>query len=179
MGGRAGGKEIQNERERERKRVHGGEVLMEEISKKDLLMETGISYGQLYRWKREGLIPEEWFVKRPSFTGQETWFPRDRVIERIGMILEMKDDQSLDGIRRKIEGEGDSELEGLMREAVTEAAKEEKPTGIVIFETNDGKHYVVITKDGKAIADSGVKVMLALTDKEVRDRIKAIEKKVE
>ncbi|MCL2486473.1 MAG: YhbD family protein, partial [Oscillospiraceae bacterium] len=31
------------------------------ISKKDLLEFTGISYGQLYRWKREGLIPEEWF----------------------------------------------------------------------------------------------------------------------
>ena len=40
------------------------------ISKKDLLNETGISYGQLYRWKREGLIPEEWFIKQPSFTGQ-------------------------------------------------------------------------------------------------------------
>ena len=40
------------------------------ISKKDLLNDTGISYGQLYRWKREGLIPEEWFIKQPSFTGQ-------------------------------------------------------------------------------------------------------------
>ena len=34
------------------------------ISKKDLLAETGISYGQLYRWKREQLIPEEWFIKQ-------------------------------------------------------------------------------------------------------------------
>lgn len=48
-----------------------------EISKKDLLQVTGISYGQLYRWKREGLIPENWFVKRPSSTGQETFFPKD------------------------------------------------------------------------------------------------------
>lgn len=40
------------------------------ISKRELLENTGISYGQLYRWKREGLIPEEWFIKRASFTGQ-------------------------------------------------------------------------------------------------------------
>ena len=31
------------------------------ISKKELLDQTGISYGQLYRWKRKGLIPEAWF----------------------------------------------------------------------------------------------------------------------
>ena len=29
------------------------------ISKKELLDLTGISYGQLYRWKRKGLIPED------------------------------------------------------------------------------------------------------------------------
>jgi predicted DNA-binding transcriptional regulator AlpA len=28
------------------------------ISKKEVLELTGISYGQFYRWKREGLIPE-------------------------------------------------------------------------------------------------------------------------
>ena len=44
------------------------------ISKRELLENTGISYGQLYRWKREGLIPEEWFIKRASFTGQECFF---------------------------------------------------------------------------------------------------------
>ena len=42
------------------------------ISKKDLLARTGISYGQLYRWKRQNLIPEEWFIKKSTFTGQET-----------------------------------------------------------------------------------------------------------
>ena len=42
------------------------------ISKKDLLIQTNISYGQLYRWKREGLIPEEWFIKKSVSTGQET-----------------------------------------------------------------------------------------------------------
>lgn len=66
------------------------------ISKKDLLTETGISYGQLYRWKREGLIPEDWFIKRPSFTGQETYFPREKVLARIKTILELKDGYSLE-----------------------------------------------------------------------------------
>ncbi|QVK16832.1 DUF4004 family protein [Mycoplasmatota bacterium] len=69
---------------------------MEEISKKDLLILTGISYGQLYRWKRKGLIPEEWFIKRASFTGQETYFPKDLILDRIDKILELKDDVSLE-----------------------------------------------------------------------------------
>ncbi|MCL1846651.1 MAG: YhbD family protein [Coriobacteriia bacterium] len=75
---------------------------MEEISKKDLLSETGISYGQLYRWKREGLIPEDWFIKRSAFTGQETFFPRDRMLERVQEILAQKDTHSLDEIREDL-----------------------------------------------------------------------------
>jgi len=78
---------------------------MEEISKKELLNETGISYGQLYRWKREGLIPEEWFIKRSAFTGQETFFPRDRMLARVKAILEMKDAYSLDEIRESLVGD--------------------------------------------------------------------------
>ncbi len=66
------------------------------ISKKDLLTETGISYGQLYRWKRERLIPEEWFIKQSSFTGQETFFPREQVLNRIQAIQELKDKYSLE-----------------------------------------------------------------------------------
>ena len=38
---------------------------MEElISKKELLEQTGISYGQLYRWKRKNIIPEEWLDRK-------------------------------------------------------------------------------------------------------------------
>ena len=66
------------------------------ISKKDLLQLTGISYGQLYRWKRENLIPEAWFVKKASFTGQETFFPKEKILERTSMILELKDKYSLE-----------------------------------------------------------------------------------
>lgn len=76
-----------------------GEVHML-ISKKDLLKETGISYGQLYRWKRERLIPEEWFVKQPSFTGQETFFPKEKILNRIKAIQELKDKHSLEEIAK-------------------------------------------------------------------------------
>jgi len=69
------------------------------ISKKDLLQQTGISYGQLYRWKRMGLIPEEWFTRKSTFTGQETFFPRDKMLERVERIRNMKDeDLSLEAI---------------------------------------------------------------------------------
>ena len=68
---------------------------MEFISKKELLRRTGISYGQLYRWKRERLIPEEWFIKRSSFTGQETFFPAEQILPRVEAILQNKDRYSL------------------------------------------------------------------------------------
>lgn len=66
------------------------------ISKKELLEITGISYGQLYRWKRKHLIPEEWFIRRSTFTGQETFFPRKKILQRIERIKSLKDDLSLD-----------------------------------------------------------------------------------
>ncbi|HEY5548436.1 MAG TPA: YhbD family protein [Coriobacteriia bacterium] len=73
------------------------------ISKKDLLLATGISYGQLYRWKRKGLIPEDWFVRKSAFTGQETFFPRDKMLARVERILSMKDeDVSLDDIAEAV-----------------------------------------------------------------------------
>jgi hypothetical protein len=69
------------------------------ISKKDLLQSAGISYGQLYRWKRKGLIPEDWFIRKSTFTGQETFFPREKVLTRIDKIKSMKnEDASLDEI---------------------------------------------------------------------------------
>ncbi len=69
------------------------------ISKKELLQITGISYGQLYRWKRKGLIPEDWFVRKPSFTGTETYLPRERILARIDKIKSMKnEDLSLEEI---------------------------------------------------------------------------------
>jgi hypothetical protein len=68
------------------------------ISKKDLLDLTGISYGQLYRWKRKNLIPEDWFVRKSTFTGQETFFPKNKILERIDKIQTMKENLSLDDL---------------------------------------------------------------------------------
>lgn len=76
-----------------------------EISKKDLLNLTGISYGQLYRWKRENLIPEDWFIKKSSFTGQETFFPKDKIIERIKSIQQLKDKYPLEDLARMLSPE--------------------------------------------------------------------------
>ena len=69
---------------------------MDLISKKELLAVTGISYGQLYRWKRERLIPEEWFIKQSAYTGQETFFPRQQILSRVQTILDAKDKYSLE-----------------------------------------------------------------------------------
>ncbi len=69
---------------------------MDLISKKELLAQTGISYGQLYRWKRARLIPEEWFIKQSAYTGQETFFPREEILRRVHAILDAKDQYSLE-----------------------------------------------------------------------------------
>jgi hypothetical protein len=66
------------------------------ISKKDLLDLTRISYGQLYRWKRKNLIPEDWFIRKSTFTGQETFFPKEKILDRIEKIQTMKENLSLD-----------------------------------------------------------------------------------
>ena len=60
------------------------------ISKKELLDMFGISYGALYRYKRMGLIPEDWFLRRSTPTGQETFFRRAQIIPRMEQILERK-----------------------------------------------------------------------------------------
>ena len=69
------------------------------ISKKDLLKKMQISYGQLYRWKREGLIPYDWFIKQSVSTGQETFFNKEAILKRIQIIIELKDKYQLDEIK--------------------------------------------------------------------------------
>ena len=75
------------------------------ISKKELLELYGISYGALYRWKRKGLIPEDWFIKKSTVTGQETFLPRALVCERIELIINQKDEHSLDELSDKLSSE--------------------------------------------------------------------------
>ncbi len=75
------------------------------ISKKDLLARYRISYGALYRWKRKGLIPEEWFIKKATVTGQETFFPARPVCQRIELILNQKEDILLDELAHQLNKE--------------------------------------------------------------------------
>lgn len=79
------------------------------ISKKELLELYGISYGTLYRWKRMGLIPEDWLVKKSTFTGQETFFNRELICKRVEEILSEKDSHSLEELAKKL-GEKSAEL---------------------------------------------------------------------
>ena len=92
------------------------------ISKKDLLKEMNISYGQLYRWKREGLIPDEWFNKQAVSTGQETFFKRNLIIPRIKKILELKDKYQLEELKEffnpSIEGRKFSLREAIVIEEI-------------------------------------------------------------
>lgn len=75
------------------------------ISKKELLEKYKISYGALYRWKRKGLIPEDWFIKKATSTGQETFFPAEAVCERIELILSQKEDVLLDDLANRLNHE--------------------------------------------------------------------------
>lgn len=75
------------------------------ISKKELLELYGISYGALYRWKRKGLIPEDWFIKKSTVTGQETFFPRGLICERMELIQKQKDDTSLEELSKQFSTE--------------------------------------------------------------------------
>lgn len=88
------------------------------ISKKDLLAVTGISYGQLYRWKRQQLIPEEWFIKKASYTGQETFFPRESIISRVETILQLKDQYSMEQLAEMF-NKGNEKPGGLTPEQLT------------------------------------------------------------
>jgi hypothetical protein len=65
------------------------------ISKKEILNSTGISYGQFYRWKRKGLIPDKWLIHKSTRTGQESFLPEDKILPRIEKIKELKEDNTL------------------------------------------------------------------------------------
>lgn len=75
------------------------------ISKKEALELTNISYGQFYRWKRAGLIPESWFIRKSTFTGQETFLPKQKILERIEKIKTLKDSKSLEEIAQLLSPE--------------------------------------------------------------------------
>lgn len=78
------------------------------ISKKELLEIFNISYGALYRYKRKGLIPEEWFIRKSTVTGQETFFPKKLICNRIKLILEQLEESSLDELSIKLNENNDN-----------------------------------------------------------------------
>jgi len=69
------------------------------ISKRELLRAARISYGTLYRWKRMDLIPEAWFIHKATHTGQETFFPKERILTRVGKIQELKGELSSEQLK--------------------------------------------------------------------------------
>ncbi|MEW8994180.1 DUF4004 family protein [Clostridium sp.] len=148
------------------------------ISKKEILDMTGISYGQLYRWKRKDLIPEEWFIKKSSYTGQETFFPREKIINRLNKILELKDDMPLDDLAAMFTNKPkvDDVSEGYVIEK--EIIREETlPIYKDIFrEKNEYNfkdillmHILQSEFDLGKLTISEIEVMLKLIDKEYRN----------
>jgi len=112
------------------------------ISKKSLLAKYGISYGALYRWKRNGLIPEEWFIKKSTVTGQETFFPEALVSARIEMIMSKKEDILLAELAKEIAGE----------DAADELIVLDTVFGEKSFHLSDIKS-IRLMKDGREIED--------------------------
>ena len=106
------------------------------ISKKELLELYDISYGALYRWKRNGLIPDGWFIKKSTVTGQETFFPRRLICERMEIIKRQKDDVSL------------KELAKLF-------SKESERNAAVIIDTSFGKRTFYLSEIKSLIIDNG------------------------
>mgnify|MGYP001625144002 CR=1 FL=1 len=78
------------------------------ISKKEVLEKYSISYGALYRWKRMGLIPEAWFIRKSTSTGQETFFRRDQICPRVELILS-RPDFNVEEIRQACLTDGEQE----------------------------------------------------------------------
>ena len=109
------------------------------ISKKELLSKYGISYGALYRWKRKGLIPDEWFIKKSTVTGQETFFPEKLVCQRIETILSKKEDVLLDELAKELSGEDDK----------NEFLVLDTEFGGKTFRMRDVKSIVIIDKNGE------------------------------
>ena len=97
------------------------------ISKKELLERYGISYGALYRWKRMGLIPESWFLRRSAPTGQETYFRRAQICPRIEQILREKERVSLEQLAAELAGQQQTAGAGRTLILETKYGKKEYP----------------------------------------------------
>ena len=125
------------------------------ISKKELLERYGISYGALYRWKRKGLIPDEWFIKKSTVTGQETFFPEKLICERVEIIQLKKEDVLLDELAKEIFGE----------EKKNEFIILNTEFGEKSFRLCDVRSIMIVDKSGrKTNMDSVIKSILEVKD---------------
>ena len=97
------------------------------ISKKELLEQYQISYGALYRWKRMGLIPEAWFLRRSAPTGQETYIRRAQICPRIEQILREKERVSLEQLAAELAGQQQTAGAGRTLILETKYGKKEYP----------------------------------------------------
>ncbi len=143
------------------------------ISKKELLAETGISYGQLYRWKREHLIPEEWFIKQSSFTGQETFFPKELMLNRIRAIQDLKDKYSLEELARMLSPELD---ESGFRISELSFMEEINSDMLTIFRDVLGQETVTYIEVIMMVILSGVSEELSLSSSQTGDMLKNMKK---
>ena len=109
------------------------------ISKRELLSRYGISYGALYRWKRKGLIPDDWFIRKSTPTGQETFFPEALICERVERILETKNEVLLDDLAGELSGE----------ERRNAFLVIDTPYGEKSFKLNDVHSVSLVGTDGK------------------------------
>lgn len=108
------------------------------ISKKELLERYSISYGALYRWKRKSLIPEDWFIKKATVTGQETFFPEKLICERVELIQSQKDDFSLDELAKQFNQEAEKKAVLVIKTAMGEKTFYLNEVQAVLLDSGDG-----------------------------------------
>lgn len=108
------------------------------ISKKELLERYSISYGALYRWKRKGLIPEDWFIKKATVTGQETFFPEKLICQRVELIQSQKDDFSLDELAKQFNQEAEKKAVLIVKTVMGEKTFYLNEVQAVLLDSGDG-----------------------------------------
>jgi len=109
------------------------------ISKKELLERYSISYGALYRWKRKGLIPEDWFIKKATVTGQETFFPEKLICQRVELIQSQKDEFSLDELAKQFNQEAEKKAVLIIKTAMGEKTFYLNEVQAVLLDSGDGR----------------------------------------
>lgn len=70
-----------------------------------------------------GLLPDAWFVRKSTFTGSETFFPREKTLERVAQIQSMKsDNMSLEEIAAAFDAQPLSvtmDMEGIVQRSLS------------------------------------------------------------